>query len=275
MTERFPLLSMGETAEEVATKWGIGREEQDAFALSSQRRAGDAVLRGAFAKEIVSVSVPSAKKGAPPTVFDRDECPRPEVTMEALAKLPAAFRKGGTVTAGNSSPTISDGASAHRDRERGGAPDRQRVEPARARRRPRDGNKASTRTLMGEGPIPAGRRQLARAGWNSGRSRPRRAENEAFAAQSLACIQGLDGSTRRRSTFSAARSRSATPDQALSGARITSPTLAHAMVCQRKRDGACGRAVYRRRPGDRDAARAAETGSAGAGERERGSAPLT
>jgi acetyl-CoA acetyltransferase family protein len=106
---RFPLLSMGETAEEVATKWAISREEQDAFALASQRNAGVAIAAGAFDREIVPVPVPQ-KKGDP-VPFAKDESPRPETTLEALAMLPPAFRKGGTVTAGNSSP-LNDGASA-------------------------------------------------------------------------------------------------------------------------------------------------------------------
>ncbi|MGH7295160.1 MAG: acetyl-CoA C-acyltransferase, partial [Polyangiaceae bacterium] len=107
MQERFPLLSMGETAEEVAVKWGIGREEQDAFALASQKKAAAAVAAGAFDGEIVPVPVPQ-KKGEP-VAFSKDESPR-DTTLEALAKLAPAFRKGGTVTAGNSSP-INDGAS--------------------------------------------------------------------------------------------------------------------------------------------------------------------
>src|SRR3984957_13757363 len=99
MAARFPLQSMGETAENVAEKWKIDREEQDRFAVASQKKAGDALARGAFQREIVPVPVPQ-KKGEP-VAYTTDESPRPDVTVEALAKLPAVFRKGGTVTAGN------------------------------------------------------------------------------------------------------------------------------------------------------------------------------
>jgi 3-oxoadipyl-CoA thiolase len=185
MQARFPLLSMGETAEEVATKWSIGREEQDAFALASQRKAGAAVTAGLFDREIVPVPVPQ-KKGEP-VLFAKDESPRPDTTPEALAKLAPAFRKGGTVTAGNSSP-INDGASgvlvvsgdvvkAH-----GLEPLARVVASATAGVHP---------NLMGEGPIPAGKKALARAGWSSGELDLVEL-NEAFAAQSIACIRGLE-----------------------------------------------------------------------------------
>src|SRR5580704_14406194 len=83
MPARFPLLSMGETAEEVAVKWGIGREEQDAFAVASQKKAAAAIAAGAFDREVVPVSVP-AKKGET-VAFTKDESPRPDTTVEALA----------------------------------------------------------------------------------------------------------------------------------------------------------------------------------------------
>src|SRR5580698_7468417 len=110
MAERFPLLSMGETAEEVAAKWKITREDQDGFALASQKKAAAAVAAGGFDREIVPFTVPAKGKGAEPVVFAKDESPRGDTTLEALAKLAPAFRKVGTVTAGNSSP-INDGAS--------------------------------------------------------------------------------------------------------------------------------------------------------------------
>jgi len=185
MAARFPLLSMGETAEEVATKWGIAREEQDAFALASQKKAGAALATGAFEREIVPVAVPQ-KKGEP-LVFTKDESPRPETTLEALAKLPPAFRKGGTVTAGNSSP-INDGASAvmvvSEDvvKAHGVEPLARVVAHATAAVHP---------NLMGEGPIPAGKKALARAGWKIGDVDVVEL-NEAFAAQSIACVRGLE-----------------------------------------------------------------------------------
>ena len=107
LAARFPLQSMGETAENVAEQWKIGRAEQDAFALSSQQKAAAAIAAKAFDSEIVPLTL--EKKKGEKVVFAKDESPR-ETSMEALAKLPAVFRKGGTVTAGNSSP-INDGAS--------------------------------------------------------------------------------------------------------------------------------------------------------------------
>jgi acetyl-CoA acyltransferase len=187
MQARFPLLSMGETAEEVATKWKITREEQDAFALRSQKKAGAGVAAGAFDREIVPVSVPQRGKGAEPTVFAKDESPRPDTTMEALAKLAPAFRKEGTVTAGNSSP-INDGASAvlvaseEVVRANKLEPLARVVAHAAAGVHP---------NLMGEGPIPAGKKALARAGW-SAKDLDLVELNEAFAAQAIACVRGLE-----------------------------------------------------------------------------------
>jgi acetyl-CoA acyltransferase len=102
-------LSVGITAEIVAAKCKVGREEQDRFALESHRRALAAQREGRFADEIVPFSVPVGK-GAPPLLFDRDEGPRQDTSLEALAKLPPAFQKDGTVTAGNTSQ-MSDGAA--------------------------------------------------------------------------------------------------------------------------------------------------------------------
>ncbi len=180
--------AMGETAENVAEKYDISREEQDRFALESQRRAARAQEEGVFAGEIVPVEAPGRKRGETVTV-DRDEPPRPETTLESLGRLKPAFREGGTVTAGNSSG-INDGAaaalvmSADRARELGLRPLARVVSMAVAGVDP---------AYMGIGPVPATRKALARAGL-------RIADlgvielNEAFAAQSLACIRelGLD-----------------------------------------------------------------------------------
>ena len=185
LAARMTLDSMGETAENVAEKWKLTREEQDRFAMESQQKAGRAVGEGAFGSELVPVAIPQ-KKGEP-VVVGADECPRPDVTMDALAKLPAVFRKGGTVTAGNSSP-INDGASAvlvvseevvKREKL---TPLARVVAFATAGVAPR---------LMGEGPIPAGKKALARAGWTSA-DLDLVELNEAFAAQSIACIRGLE-----------------------------------------------------------------------------------
>jgi 3-oxoadipyl-CoA thiolase len=184
MAERFPLFSMGETAEEVATKYKIGREEQDAFAVASQKKAAAAVAAGAFDREIVPVPVPQ-KKGEPVT-FAKDESPRGDTTLEALAKLPAVFRKGGSVTAGNSSP-INDGASAVLLAS-GDVVKAHGLEPlARVVSNATVGVHPNT---MGEGPIPAGQKALARAGLKAG-DLDLVELNEAFASQSLACIRGL------------------------------------------------------------------------------------
>lgn len=181
-------ISLGETAERVAEKYGISREDQDTFALESQRRAACAIADGAFDREIVPVTVtPSHGAAAPPSVVSTDEHPRPDTTAEQLARLKPAFRKeGGTVTAGTSSG-INDGAAALLV-----------MEAAAARRA---GFKPLARVVasavagvspdvMGIGPVPAVRKALARAGL-SVEQVDLIELNEAFAAQSLACIREL------------------------------------------------------------------------------------
>ncbi len=193
MADRFPLLSMGETAEELATKWSISRGEQDAFALQSQRKAGAAMATGGFDREIVQVPVPQGRQAAgkqatsEPLLIAVDESPRPRTTLEALAGLPPAFRKGGTVTAGNSSP-LNDGAAATLvvSEEVVRAAD---LEPlCRVVAHATAGVHPS---FMGEGPIPAGTRALARANWKADELDLIEL-NEAFAVQSIACVRGLD-----------------------------------------------------------------------------------
>ncbi len=227
MAARFPLISMGETAENVAEKWKISREEQDAFALESQKKAGAAIAAGAFEREIAPVPIPQ-KKGEP-LLFDKDESPRPDTTREQLAKLAPAFRKGGTVTAGNSSP-INDGASAvlvvSEDalKEHGLEPLARVVAFATAGVEP---------NLMGEGPIPAGKKALARAGWKA--SDLDLVElNEAFAAQSLACIRGLELEPAKVNVNGGAIALGHPIGS--SGARILG-TLLHAMKARNKRRG--------------------------------------
>jgi len=173
---------MGNTAENVATRWQISREAQDAFALASQRKAEAAQKSGAFAAEIVPVDIPS-KLGN--TVVDADEYPRHGTTAEALARLRPAFVKEGTVTAGNASG-INDGAAAvvlMREAEaakRGLAPLARIAAFAQAGVDP---------ALMGSGPIPASRKALKKAGWAVSDLDLIEA-NEAFAAQ--ACAVGKD-----------------------------------------------------------------------------------
>lgn len=184
LAERYYPYSMGETAENVARQYQISREDQDRFALSSQQRVKKAVAAGHFNDEIVPVEVPQ-KKG-PAVVVTQDEHPRPDTTLEALAKLRPAFAKDGTVTAGNSSG-INDGAAAvvlveEETARRMGLPTLARV-----------GASATAGVdpgCMGIGPVPATRKVLKRAGL-----RLQDVDiielNEAFAAQSLACIREL------------------------------------------------------------------------------------
>ncbi|HXJ89573.1 MAG TPA: acetyl-CoA C-acetyltransferase [Candidatus Binatia bacterium] len=102
---------MGITGENVAEKYGITREEQDEFALNSHRKALSAIKECRFLSQIVPVEIPAKKKGAPPTIFDKDESPREDTTIEVLRSLKPAFKKDGTVTAGNA-PGVNDGAAA-------------------------------------------------------------------------------------------------------------------------------------------------------------------
>ena len=108
MAERYSTESMGETGENVAERYGIGREEQDRFALRSHQRAVDAGESGRFDDEIVAVEAP--QNGRDPVLVERDEGPRPDTSLEKLTRLRPAFRDGGTVTAGNAS-TLNDGAA--------------------------------------------------------------------------------------------------------------------------------------------------------------------
>jgi 3-oxoadipyl-CoA thiolase len=183
LAARHHPFSMGETGENVAEQMGVGREEQDAFALASQRNAAAAIAGGRYAEQIAAVTIPQ-KKGDP-IVLDRDEHPR-ETSMEALAKLRAAFREGGTVTAGNSSG-INDGAAAAlvveagRARELGLQPMARIVATAVAGVDP---------AVMGLGPIPATRKALQRAGIVVA-DLDLVELNEAFASQSVACVREL------------------------------------------------------------------------------------
>jgi 3-oxoadipyl-CoA thiolase len=185
MKKRFDLIGMGETAENVAKKYGIGREEQDKYAFESHKKAAQAWERGAFAGEVVPLEIPH-KKGAA-IRFERDESVRPDTSPEALAKLPAVFREGGSVTAGNSSP-LNDGsaavllASETVIAELGVTPALRWVASATAGVDP---------SYMGEGPIPATKKVLSRTGLRSPNLDVVEL-NEAFAAQSIACLRGLD-----------------------------------------------------------------------------------
>ncbi|MCG6956391.1 MAG: thiolase family protein [Gemmatimonadetes bacterium] len=178
-------IGLGETAEVVAEDFGITREEQDAFALRSQQRYAAAMADRRFDQEIIPVNI-KRRKGDP-IVVDVDEHPRPDTSMEALARLRPAFKKDGTVTAGNSSG-INDGAaalmvvSAERGEALGLEPMARVVAGAVAGVEPH---------RMGLGPIPATRKVLARAGWEVG-DLDLVELNEAFAAQSIPCVRQLE-----------------------------------------------------------------------------------
>jgi len=185
MAERFPLEGMGVTAENLVDRYGISREDQDAFALGSHQKAIAAQQAGRFDDEIVPVTVPQRK--GDPIVVSVDEGPRPETSLEKLAKLRAVFKKGGSVTAGNSS-TLNDGAaglilaSAERARAEGLQPLARVVACASAGVDP---------TVMGIGPVPATKLALKRAGMTLDQIELVEL-NEAFAAQSLAVIRELE-----------------------------------------------------------------------------------
>jgi acetyl-CoA C-acetyltransferase len=180
---------MGVGAEMIAQKYGITREEQDAFAAESHRRATAATAQGFFRDEIVPVEIPSAKRGTPPSVFDTDETIRPETTVEILGRLKPAFQQDGTVTAGNA-PGISDGAAAlvvtgaERARELGREP----LAVIRAQ-----STSGVQPEWFGLAPIEAVRKVAARAGWPLD-SVDLFEINEAFSVQAMAvnCDLGLD-----------------------------------------------------------------------------------
>jgi 3-oxoadipyl-CoA thiolase len=184
MAEKYPPLGMGETAELVAEKYGITRKEQDEFALATQQKWGAAFEAGKFKDEMVNVPIPG-KKGEVSFV-DRDEHPRPDVTLEQLAKLKPAFKKDGTITAGNASG-VNDGAAAvllmdaQTAKALGYQPLVRVVASAVAGVDP---------SYMGLGPIPATRKALQRAGLKMD-DIDLVELNEAFAAQSIPCIREL------------------------------------------------------------------------------------
>ncbi|MEK9962448.1 MAG: 3-oxoadipyl-CoA thiolase [Rhodobiaceae bacterium] len=176
--------SMPETAENVAERWKVSRADQDEFALRSQQKAGAAMANGRLAAEIAPVVIPQ-RKGDPVTV-NTDEHPRPQTTLEQLAKLPTPFRDGGSVTAGNASG-VNDGAAAmiiagtDAIRTHGLVPRARIVTAAAAGVEP---------AVMGIGPVPATQRALARAGLTIDQMDVIEI-NEAFAAQGLASMREL------------------------------------------------------------------------------------
>jgi len=228
--EIFNDYHMGVTAETLATDFGISRQQQDAFAAESQAKTAAAMSGGAFADEIVPVLVPQRK--GEPVAFEHDEHPRPDTTAEALAKLKPAFRKNGTVTAGNASG-INDAAaalvvlSADEASRRGVKPLAEVVAYASAGVDP---------ARMGLGPVGAVRKALERAGLALG-DIDLVELNEAFAAQSLAVIRQLGLDPQRLNVHGGAIALG--HPIGASGARIL-VTLLHAM---RQRDVRLGLAT--------------------------------
>ncbi|HBI78588.1 MAG TPA: acetyl-CoA C-acetyltransferase, partial [Marinobacter adhaerens] len=179
---------MGITAENIVEKYGISRDEQDEFAAASQQKAAAAREAGYFDGQIVPVSIPQRK--GDPIVVDRDEGPRDGVTAEGLGKLRAAFKKDGTVTAGNAS-SLNDGAaavmvcSAEKAKELGLTP----IATIKAY-----ANAGVDPTIMGTGPIPASQRCLKLAGWST-EDLDLVEANEAFAAQAISVNRDMGWDT--------------------------------------------------------------------------------
>ncbi len=184
LKQQYGVDSMPETGENVAAAYGVSREDQDKFALRSQQRAAAAYARGFFESELIPVEIPQRKGKS--LVVAKDEHPRPETTLEQLARLPTPFRTNGTVTAGNASG-VNDGACAlviasEQAAKRFGLTPRARiVTSATAGVEPR---------IMGMGPVPASRKALARAGLNIGQMDVVEL-NAAFASQGLAVLREL------------------------------------------------------------------------------------
>jgi 3-oxoadipyl-CoA thiolase len=184
MKAQYGVDQMPDTAENVAQDFQVARNDQDAFAFRSQQRAGKAMASGFFKDEIVPVSAPGGKAG--PITVDTDEHPRPETTMEQLAKLKTPFRSPGTVTAGNASG-VNDGAAAMivaseaAVKAHGLVPRARVVGMASAGVPPR---------VMGIGPVPSTQKLLTRLGWTISDFDVIEL-NEAFASQALACMRQL------------------------------------------------------------------------------------
>jgi 3-oxoadipyl-CoA thiolase len=184
MKAQYGVDSMPETGENVAEEFQVARKDQDAFAVRSQQRAGKAIAAGYFAEEIVPVEAPGGKNG--PIVVDKDEHPRPDTSLEALAKLKTPFRNPGSVTAGNASG-VNDGAaamilaSADAVKRHELAPRARILGMASAGVPPR---------IMGIGPVPSTRKLMERLKLKIGDFSVIEI-NEAFASQSLACLRQL------------------------------------------------------------------------------------
>ncbi|MBK7577550.1 MAG: thiolase family protein [Ignavibacteria bacterium] len=187
MEALFPLEVMGETAENIAERWSISREDQDAFAVRSHTRAVQAQDSGVYDDEIVSVTIPRRK--GDPIVVSRDEMPRRDTSAESLSGLKAAFRKGGTVTAGNSS-ALNDGASMMILASEKGLELQPSLKGRVIAKILHSGAVGVDPRIMGIGPVGAIRKACERSGLAVG-DLGLIEINEAFASQSLACIREL------------------------------------------------------------------------------------
>jgi 3-oxoadipyl-CoA thiolase len=187
MQRLYPPISLGMTAEVVADKYDVSREDQDAFALGSHQKALEAISVGRFAAEIEPIEVPTDPKRRKTTTISQDEGPRPDTSLEVLAKLPSVFTEDGSVTAGNSSP-MNDGAAAlllatEAGLERHGLTPMARIVSS--------GAAGVHPDVMGIGPVPASQKALSRAGLTIGDLGVVEI-NEAFASQSVASMRLLD-----------------------------------------------------------------------------------
>ncbi|MBM3267629.1 MAG: acetyl-CoA C-acetyltransferase [Candidatus Sericytochromatia bacterium] len=226
LTDKYAGVQMAITAENLAARYGIGRDEQDAFALASHQRAAAAIASGRLAAEIAPITL-TTRKGE--TRVDSDEHVRADTTLAALAKLPARFKQDGTVTAGNASG-INDGAAmlvvttAKTAQQRGWKPQARLVSWAVAGVDP---------SIMGIGPVPASRKALERAGLGLDDMAVIEV-NEAFAAQALAVAKALDVDPARLNTNGGAIAVG--HPLAASGARLALTTI-HELRSQGKQYG--------------------------------------
>jgi acetyl-CoA acyltransferase len=229
MERRYPVISLGMTAEVVAERYQVSREAQDEFALRSHRLAVEAASAGRFKDEIEPIDAPTDHRRRSSVTIDADEGPRGDTSLEQLAALPPVFKEGGTVTAGNSSP-MNDGAAALLLSTEGGL-DRHGLTPiARIVSSAAAGVHPD---VMGMGPVPASEKALARAGIAAG-DLDLVEINEAFASQAVACVRqlGLDDAVVNVNGGAIALGH----PLGASGARLL-VTLIHELVRRRARFG--------------------------------------
>lgn len=229
MERLYPPITLGMTAEEVAAKYDVSREDQDLFALSSHQKATAAVEAGKFDDEIVPVDAPTDVRRRSTVTITSDEGPRPDTTLEALAKLPPVFKEDGTVTAGNSSP-MNDGAAALLLSTEDGL---QRHGLTPLARIVSSGAAGVHPDIMGMGPVPASTKAMDRAGIEVD-DLDLVEINEAFAAQSVAALRALELDPDRVNVNGGAIAIG--HPLGASGARIL-VTLTHELIRRRARFG--------------------------------------